>query len=542
MTQANLKKGQTPGICRPFVFIVLEILIGFWFPLCVNAAQLVFGLDTTPERLIPIKIKNPQTAPVSMQIYEGLFDVNEQAKVIPRIVEKWETGDFKTWVFYVRKGVYFHKSPIFQDGQREVTAKDVVYSLTRYCSADSYWSFLLLEHIEGAKVFNEGKADTVSGLKVLDSYRLQVNLVKPVPFFINYISSPAIAVFPEELGRKQYAEQNGLSMAVGTGPFAFESMSETEVVLKKNDRYWNREYQPVLDTILFRVINNDQTRLVNLKRNNIDVMVLPTSLFQAVLNKDGSLKRQYEKNYHIKSIETFNSHFIGINNRQVTDINLRRAMFWGTDRRRISKYILYDYGQVTAGTVPPGLNGYMPPLETPLYNLEKARKYLEKSNYKGEPIELVVHNLANSEQIGQIFQSQMAEIGINIVLKKEDFGSAINRIVKGESPLFSMFFEYVFSSPEPILINLFSTAKIPVPNFFAFSNPAIDEMLAKLYSFEKPQASVDYCSDIEATVMKDVPGIFLYRQKYIVLYRNQYTNLEVSGNNHYFMEKIRANP
>jgi ABC-type transport system substrate-binding protein len=135
----------------------------------------------------------------------------------------------------------------------------------------------------------------------------------------------------------------------------------------------------------------------------------------------------------------------------------------------------------------------------------------------------------------------MAKIGINIVLKKMDYGSVIGRMVKGETHLFSMFFEYAFSSPEPILINLFSTARIPVPNFFQFSDPAVDSMLNNLYKMMDKKSSVIYCAEIEAKVMEEAPALFLYRQKYMVLHSRNLAGIEVSGNNHYFLEKVRFN-
>lgn len=520
------------------VFIIVAAVL-FSFSTDASPRELVFGLETSPERLIPIKIKNPQTFPVSMQIFEGLFDINEQGDVIPRIIEHWETKDYRTWLFHVRKGVYFHRSPIFKNGTREVTAKDVLYSLTRFCSAESYSSFLLIDYIKGAREYNQGKADRVMGLKLLDSYTVQVELVQPVPFFINHISTPVLCVYPEETDKKDYAEKSGLLMAVGTGPYIFTSMTDTEIVLEKNDHYWDSQNKPHLAKILFRVIKNDTTRLTNLMRGNIDMMVLPSSMFSTVFEKDGTLKNKFRKNYQIKQVATFNSHCIGINNKAISDVNLRRAMFWGTDRKGMINSILNGYADETGGTVPPGMNDYQPPFGENLFNPEKATAYLSKSSYKGDPIELLLYDIGNNEQIGQIFQAQMSQIGINIILKKLDYNSVISRMVKGETQLFSMFFEYAFSSPEPVLINLFSKSKIPVPNFFQFSNPSVDEMLKSLYQMKDVRKSVKFCAKIEAKVMEDVPAIFLYRQKYVVIYPRNLTGLEVSGNNHFFLEKVR---
>jgi len=504
-----------------------------------QASQLIFGLDTVPDRLIPIKIKSPQTFPVSMQIFEGLFDLNEKGKVIPKIIQKWNTKDYKTWIFHVREGVYFHRSPIFKNGTREVTAEDVLYSLTRFCSPESYPAFLLTDSVKGAKEFNQGKTDHVSGLRVIDRYTLEVELVRPIRFFLNTISTAWICVFPKEMGSKEFSEKAGLSIAVGTGPYALKSRTENEIILEKNEKYWNKKDMPQIDKILFRVISNDQSRFVNLQRGNIDMMILPSSLFPSVFDRNGKLKEKTVKKFRSKLAATFNSHFIGINNKLVADVNLRRAMFWATDRKKMINTLLYGYADQTGGSIPPGMNGYQPPFGKNLFDPEKAKSYLKKSQYKGEPLELFVHDIGNSEQIGQVFQAQMARVGIKILLRKMDFGSVINKIVKGECQLFSMFLEYVFSSPEPILINFFSSSKIPVPNFFQFSRPGVDKMLAHLYKIGDENESIKYCADISAKIMEDAPAVFLYRQKYVVLYPRNMTGLEVSGNNHYFLEKVR---
>ena len=520
--------------------LICAFILFIFFASPVLAGELIFGLDSTPERLIPIKIKSPQTFPVSMQIFQGLFDLNEEGKVIPCIVENWETKDNNAWFFHIRKGVFFHRSPLFEHGTREVTAKDVLYSLTRFCSADSYNAFLLTDSLKGAAEFNQGKKNHVTGLRLIDKYTIRIDLIRPERFFINRLSTALISVFPAEADRKEYTDKIGLSIAVGTGPYLLESKTASEVILKKNLNYWDKKNQPQLDKIIFRVIKTDQTRFVNLQRGKIDLMVLPNSLFATALNRDGTLKGFLRKKYQIKLCSTFNTHFIGINNSSITDVNLRRAMFWGTNRKAMINAILYGFAEETGGPVPPGINGYQPTFDQKLYDPEKATAFLSKSSYKGEPLEFLVHNIANSQQIGEIFQAQMADIGINIVLKKLDFSSVINRMIKGDCQLFSMFAEFVFSSPEPILINLFSSSKIPVPNIVHFSNPSVDEMLNSLYEMKDEKDSVKYCAKIETKAMKDAPAIFLYRQKYVVLYPGDMHGLEVSGNNHYFLERIRT--
>ena len=494
-------------------------------------------LDTEPDRLYPLAIRSPETFPVSMQIYEGLFDLDATGQVVPRLASGWETDDYRIWRLKIRKGVYFHESEIFAEKTREVQAEDVVYSLTRFCSPESFNSFLLLDSVKGAADFQKGQAKSVEGIRVAGPYLVEIELIKPERFFMNRLSTSLVTVFPKEMDEPRYRDDVGFKIAVGTGPYRLKSNTSTEVVLVRNERYWDHDALPSVASWAFRIQKNDQTRLASLRRRQVDLMVLPGSLYATVLNPDGNLKEPYRDDYIVQSAETFNTHLIGINLDRVPGADLRRAMFWGTNRAEIIQTVLFGYADATAGAIPPGMNGYMPPKVDNLYDPDKAKAFLKKSGYRGEPIELVVHNLAGSELIGQIFQAQMAKLGIKIVLNKLDFSGAVQRVVKGETQLFSMFFEFVFSSPEPVLINLYSSSKIPVPNFFHFSDPAVDSALAELYTLPE-QESMSACQRIEAKVMELAPAIFLYRQQYVVLHSRHISDVIITGNNHYLLEKV----
>jgi ABC-type transport system substrate-binding protein len=523
-------------------FRVVLVIFLFWciVPGRVMATEttLVIGLESDIERLLPYKIKTPTTFPVSMQIYQGLFDLDENGEIIPNLVERYETKDHQTWIFDVRKDVYFHPSDIFADKTREMTAQDVVYSLQRFCSQDSFASFLLTDSIKGAKAFSQGKASEMEGLKTIGKYRFQVELLRPEPFFLSRLSTAWVSVFPKEMDDKAYEKQSGFSIAVGTGPFRLVSQSENEITLEKNKDYWNQDRMPQVEKLVFKVIKNDQARYVSMVRGDINFMTVPSKLFPLVMERDGSLKPRLAKNFQKKEAATFNTHFIGINNKRVSDVNLRKAISFGTDRKEMADTILYGYGDVMPGPVPPGMTGYPRTFGSSMYDPEKAKTFLAKSQYTGEPLELIVHDLANSELIGQLFQAQMAMIGIKIKLTRLDFDGAVQKILGGDTQLFSMFMEYVYSSPEPILINNFSSNKIPVPNFMSYSNPQVDKMLDNL--FQARPVPLKDVGAIEAKIMDDAPGVFLYRQRQVILYPEKFTGLEISPNNHIFFESVRV--
>jgi|GEM_PF-729085 len=508
-----------------------------------ETSQFVIGIAAEPERLDPLTMKNPKTFILSWQIYEGLLGLDDEGLIAPRLAEKWETEDFKTWTFHLRENVYFQSSEIFDNSEntRKMTAEDALSTYTDYCSADAYSSFLLTDSIKGCADYNAGKADSVEGLQVIDEHTFQITLLKPEPFFLNRLTTAWIAIFPKEARSAAHKESWGLQTAVGTGPYRLESKTDSEIILVRNEKYWDKSRQPAIGKLIFRVIKNNQIRLAELNKGTIDLMVVPNTLFPTILNQDGSVKEEYKKDFQTEVYTTYNSNMIGFNLTSMTDVHLRRAMNYGTNRELIVKKLLFGHADVTGGTVPPGIRGYVPPFkEDALFDPVLAKKELQNSKYDGEEIEMLVHEVANSEQVGEIFQSQMKDLGVNIKLTKMDYNSVIGRMIKGDAPMFGMFFDYVFSSPEPILLNLFTSAKRPVPNFMQYSNVKVDKAIEDLRRIGDSTEANKQCAAIEAEIMEEVPAIFLYREKYLTLYSKKFSGLSINQHGHFQFELVKS--
>lgn len=504
--------------------------------------KLVIGIGAEPERFDPLTMKNPKNFIIAWQIYEGLLGLDENGRINPVIAEKWETSDSQTWRFHIRRNIRFHDASLFGPSKRGrlVTAHDVVASYTAFCSPAAYPAFLLMDSIAGCADYNAGKSKTVEGVRAIDDYTVDISLIKPEPFFLNRLTNPWIAIFPREALSPEHKEAWGLDTAVGTGPYRLVSRGDTEIVLERNTDYWDKGLPAAIPRLVFRVIKSDPVRLGELRKGGVDLMVLPITLYPAVLNQDGSVKPDYADNFNIFNNATFNSHMLGFNLLSVADLHLRRAMSYGLNRKEMARELFYGLADVTGGTVPPGINGYVSVMDADkLHDPVRAREELAKSKYQGEPIELLVHDQMGSEQIGQLFQAQMKTLGVDIQLTRLNFNSVIGRMVKGDAPMFSMFFDYVLSSPEPILINLFSSSKRPVPNFWQFSDPTIDEELEELRGMEAEEA-VKASAQIEQRIVEQAPALFLFRLRQMVLYSEHFENLSVNPHGQYSFAGMRV--
>ena len=502
---------------------------------------LTIGIENDISELNPLKMKDPYTFRVGWQIYEGLVGLDEDGNIIPKLAERWEVSkDHKEWTFFLQKNVYFHTSDIFANPQktRNVTAEDIFYSFTGYCSSNSYPAFMLIDSIKGSSQYNQKKTDTIEGLQVLDTYTIKFVLNDSEPFFLDRISSPWFGIFPKELSQNHKTSEKAI--VIGTGPYKLIRKTDNVVELESNEHYW-KSGVPGINKIVFRVIKNDQIRFLELQKGGIDFMVTPKSLINEIINPDGTLSDKYKKSFNLKVFPSFNSHFIGINQTKVTDRHLRNAITLAVNRYEIIK-ILNGLADVNIGTIPLNMRNFPEKekiyYQTDIFDLLKAEEELKKSKYSGEEIELLVHDKQGSEQIGEIVQHNLKNIGINIKLVKLDYNSLLERMLKGNTELFNFFVDYVFSSPEPLLFNMFTSAKIPTPNVWAYNNKSIDEAIFSLGKIADRKLSFEKSLTIQEKVLLDVPAVFLFQQKNSIIYSKSFRNLKVNGFFHYMLEEL----
>jgi ABC-type transport system substrate-binding protein len=498
------------------------------------SSRIVFGIENDLTNLDPIKSQEPYSLRVVGQIFEGLVTLNARHELEPVLAESWShNATFDTWTFQIRKGVRFQEDDIFgQARTREVTAQDVVDSFQRIVSKESYPAFVLSDALQGVQDFQEGRTPTVSGLRAVGPMTVEMKLQRPEPSFLYRITSPWFVVFPREavaLGPDVF----GRTKAVGTGPFRLVSRTDNEVVLARNPSYW-RERSGV-DTVVFRVIKNDQVRASELRNGTLSMMVLPPSLIPGVLagNPVGGeypLRQGFRNAFVVRGYPTFNSHFIGFNCDKL-DVHLRRAISLAINRAEVLQAIAQGAGQLTTGTVPVGLLGYRPPYTGDIFDTARARTELAQSGFKvgRDTLELLVHEKDNTEQLGQLVQAQLKRIGIDVRIRKLDYNTVVGRMISGDTELFALALEYVFSAPEPILNNIFNSEKIPVPNFWHYRNPAVDQKFTELRGIGDRDSANALAQAIEKTVIDDAPAAFLYQKNNLVIYDRRISGVAFNG-------------
>ena len=204
-------------------------------------------------------------------LFSQLIDRDTDAVSIhPDLATSWEVSDDGlTYTFHLRNDVRFH------DGE-PLTAEDVKYSLEMFFHPDtgaSHGRTSGLDQLAGAEAFENGEADEISGIKALDDYTVELNLVRPRSSVLSNMA--AFNIWPKhllegipfaDLGDTEYAVRN----PVGSGPFTMgEFEPDQYYILEANEDYYDG--RPYLDRIIFRIGLSGATAFAALENGEIQM-------------------------------------------------------------------------------------------------------------------------------------------------------------------------------------------------------------------------------------------------------------------------------
>ena len=234
------------------VACVVAVLTGVTPALAQEKALRVrIGADMTG--LDPAKLFNIENQTISNHIYNGLvrYEYEKSGGIVPDLAEKWDlSGDGKTYTFYLRKSVKWHK------GYGELSADDVKFSYDR-----------VLDPATASRYRGEFKL--VETIEAVDPHTVRIRLKSKYPGFLNKVAGYNQGFVVSRKAMEKLGDQYATN-PIGTGPFVFDSWSpKNQVILVANKDYF--QGAPKLDRIVFRLIQEETTAEIALQRGEIDV-------------------------------------------------------------------------------------------------------------------------------------------------------------------------------------------------------------------------------------------------------------------------------
>ncbi len=180
---------------------------------------------------------NADEAQMLTALAEGLFSYDPMTlEPVPALASSYNVStDGLVWTFEIRE------EAAFEDGT-PITAETIRaswLSLLRQGNAAPYAS--MLDCVKGAWEFRTGVSRLLPEIRAVNKRTLEVELVTPTAHFDRILCHHAFTAIHPDKGQVFELDEGDVFVPYSSGPFKVQSASGNEIVLEKNEHYWDSE-------------------------------------------------------------------------------------------------------------------------------------------------------------------------------------------------------------------------------------------------------------------------------------------------------------
>ncbi|PRT07434.1 peptide ABC transporter substrate-binding protein [Bacillus wiedmannii] len=436
----------------------------------VTVSEEIPSLDTA-------KTMDGTSAHVMQNIFEGLYVLDDQDQAIPAVAKSFKRSeDGKKYTFDLRKDAKWSNGD-------SVTANDFMFAWKRAIKPEtaSQYAYMLF-HVKNAKEINKGTMPLDElGVKVINDYKLEVELEQPIPYFLQLLALPIYLpqheLFLKEQG-KNYALQP--SNLIYNGPFVLEKWKhEQEFQLKKNATYWD-EKKVKLDEINFQIVKDTMTAVNLYEAGNLD---------RVPINSQFVDKYKGNKELHMSSDPGIAMLRFNEKNNALANKKVRQSISLALNKEDFVAHFINNGAKPASGLVPVGHineetgkdfrkeNG-----DLSSYDLQNAKKIWEeaKKELGVEQInfEFLTFEQDNAKRMAEYIKGDLEKNlhGLTIQIKQQPFKQKLQLEQTGDYDITMANWGPDYKDPISYL-ELFTTGN--QNNKMNYSNSRFDELIKK---------------------------------------------------------------
>jgi len=325
---------------------------------------------------------------MKLLMYDRLIEYNYvDDKYYPGLAESWEVSEDELSItFHLREGIKFHNGQPFTSEDVKVTLEILRDNPTlRRASA------LGPNQIEEVEILDDYTC-------VLHMKEVYAPLWETIGNFIHIVPSEAYKEFGIEL----------FEHPIGTGPYKFvELQPDISMTVEANRDYWNEQYFPRVDKIIYKPIMEPATQLAALLIGELDILDMVHPDQAPILEKNTEVIVE-------RDIVTDGFYYqFNVRNPVLNDVRVRTAIDLATDREGVVEFM--NGGAPLWTWSKPGTVGYTPDVRSD-YDPDKAREILAETGYSAEELTFILKIpegwFAKLTEVAVLLQGMMAEVGI----------------------------------------------------------------------------------------------------------------------------------
>lgn len=469
----------------------------------VTVSEEIPSLDTA-------KTMDGTSAHIMQNIFEGLYALDDQDQPIPAVAKSFKRSeDGKKYTFDLRKDAKWSNGD-------NVTAHDFMFAWKRAIipeTASQYASMLF--YVKNAKEINKGTMPLDAlGVKVINDYKLEVELEQPIPYFLQLLALPIYLPqhesFLKEQGKNYALEPSNL---IYNGPFVLEKWKhEQEFQLKKNATYWNQK-KVKLDEINFQIVKDTMTAVNLYEAGNLD---------RVPINSQFVDKYKGSKELHMSSDPGIAMLRFNEQNNALANKKVRQSISFALNKEDFVAHFINNGAKSASGLVPVGHvdeetgkdfrkeNG-----DLSSYDLQNAKKIWEEAKkelgVEQVNLEFLTFEQDNAKRMAEYIKGDLEKNlqGLTIQIKQQPFKQKLQLEQTGNYDITMANWGPDYKDPISYL-ELFTTDN--PNNKMNYSNSHYDELIkkAKTDFVLEPEKRWGVLLEAEQVLLEDVAVAPLY--------------------------------
>lgn len=499
---------------KPYVFFIILLIFTIVVSACDGAKgsdsksnvggdrEIVIGLVTEPDS-VDIH-RTSSTGEANIPLYDTLLKLDNDGNIIPNLVTDYEIiGDGKEVIFNLKEDAVFHSG-------NPVNAEAVKLSFERLISSSPFST----------------NAGEVESIEVISEHSFKIKWKNQfAPFFIN-ATTPFLAPLDVTV---LDAKGDGFDKdPSGSGPLKLMEINRGDSLVYEpyKDFEWNGQ-EPGFESVKFRFIPDEETRILEFKKGNVDVLLNVPYQYIEDLEKDSEVT--------IKKVPGDILSYLGWNNKLpiFQDVKVRQAIALAIDRDSIIDNTLNGEAQAVFGPLPKAAFGFSENIETMArekYTRDTgaAKKLLSEAGWNetnkdgvamkdGEEfsVELWVDDDPANQRAAQVIQNQLMEIGIKITISVKESATIIEQTPKGAHEMLL----WSFGWPDADVLNFLLFGKDKSKRLH-YENEKIYSLLEKGAIEMDQEARLKLYETAQEMLVEESPFVPLYVKENITAIRN----------------------
>lgn len=470
---------------------------------------LVMIIESSPTNLDPRVGTDAQSERIDQLLFDSLVHRDEHFNIQPRVAERWEVPDPRTYIFHLRRGIHFH------DG-RPLTARDVKWTLDTIRDG----SLITL------------KTTTyrlIAQVDAPDESTVVLHLSEPDSTLLYNLSDGAFGIVP-------YGSDKRFNrFPVGSGPFRFVSQEpDSQVMVERNDSYWGERAH--VERVRFTVVPDETTRALELRKGSADISPSGslTSDTIGTLRRDPKLVVEQQPGTVLAYL-TFN-----LRDPILKDVRVRQALAHGIDREVILHYLFGDEGRLAESVLPPQHWAYNGDVAHYAYDPARANTMLDAAGYKRDRDGIRFHLVMKTSTqestrlLAAALQQQLREVGIALDIRSFEFATFYSHVLKGAFQLYSL--RWIGGNEDPdIFYYAFHSSSFPPKhaNRGYYVNAEVDRLIDAGRATVDQQKRKQIYAHVQQILADELPYINLWYFDNVVVHSQRVKNLHLSAAGNY---------